>query len=136
MRLPQINAREWCSIAPHLPATGGAGKPRSDDRLMLSAFFYAEACRCTLESLPSAYGNPRSLRTRRQRWTADGTLPKLMQAGTPVIARMRRQFWGLVRDASDVDSPNWKSSSEFFGKGIIRRLAHMGPRGRYADRRR
>jgi transposase len=108
MRLPLITAREWKSIAPLLPPTGGPGKPREDDRPYVSAFYYCAACQCTLESLPAAYGNPRSQRIRKQRWTADGTLPRLMKAGEPVITRMRRQFWGLVRDASDVDSPDSK----------------------------
>ena len=96
MRLPMITLAEWKKLAPLLPPTGGPGKPRSDDRLMLSGLFYSAATKCTLESLPPGYGNPRSLRTRRQRWTADGTLPRLMQAGAPVIERMRRGYWGLV----------------------------------------
>ena len=75
MRIPLITLREWKSISPHLPPTGGPGKPRSDDRLMLSGLFYAEATRCSLESLPAGYGNPRSLRTRKLRWERDGTLP-------------------------------------------------------------
>ena len=136
MRIPTITAREWKSIAPHLPPTGGPGKPRSDDRLMVSAFFYAAATKCSLESLPVGYGNPRSLRTRRSRWTADGTLPRLMQAGAPVIARMRNAYWGLIRDASDTTSPDWRTSSEFFGRGVIPRLPRLAPKGRYADRRR
>ena len=137
MRLPMINASEWRMLAPHLPPTGGAGRPRLDDRLMLSAFFYAAACNCSLDSLPAGrYGNARSLRTRRQRWEADGTLATLMKIGAPVIARMRNAYWGELRAASDIDSPDWNHSSEFFGKGVIPRLPRSEPRGRYADRRR
>ena len=73
-------ANELWLQAPLLPPTGGPGKPSLDDRLMVSAFFYAEACRCSLDCLPAGYGNPRSLRTRRQRWQADGTMAKLMKA--------------------------------------------------------
>ncbi len=68
------------------PTTQASGA--RDDRLYVSAFYYAEATRSSLESLPAAYGNPRSLRTRRQRWERDGTLSKLMEAGAPVIDRM------------------------------------------------
>ena len=136
MRVPLINAREWKSISPLLPPRNGPGKPRQDDRLMLSAFFYCVATQCALESLPVAYGNPRSLRTRRQRWQADGTLAKLMQAGVPAIARMRDVYWGRVCAASDVDSPDWRTSREFFGRGVIPRAPHVQPKGRYADRRR
>jgi hypothetical protein len=114
-----------------LPPTGGPGKPRQDDRRFVSAFFYSEATRSSLDSLPLTYGNARSLRTRRQRWTVDGMLPRLMKAGEPVSQRMRRAYWGLIRDAT-LDS---KNSREFFGKGVIARQPHMEPRGRYADRR-
>ena len=136
MRLPMITLAEWSSISPLLPPTGGPGKPRSDDRLMLSGLFYSAATKCTLECLPPGYGNPRSLRTRRPRWPADGTLPRLMQAGAPVIERMRHVYWGLMRDASDTASPDWRTSSEFFGRGVIPRLPRLAPKGRYADRRR
>jgi hypothetical protein len=132
MRLPMITVREWRSIAPLLPPTGGPGKPRQDDRRYVSALFYAEACNCSLESLPPTYGNPRSLRTRRQRWERDGTLRKLFEAGEPVIARMHADYWDLIRDAPI----NWNNSREFFGKGVVPRLPHTEPRGRYAARRR
>jgi transposase len=132
MRLPQVTDREWRLIAPLLPPAHGPGKPRRDDRRYLSAFFYAAACNCSLESLPAAYGNARSLRTRRQRWQADGTLARLMEAGAPVIARLRAGYWGLIRDAS----LDWRNSSEFFGQGAIPKLPRLQPRGRYAGRQR
>jgi hypothetical protein len=53
-----------------------------------------------------------------------------MQAGAPVIERMRDGYWGLIRDAS----LDWRNSSEFFGRGVIPRRAE--PRGRYARRQR
>jgi hypothetical protein len=97
--------------------------------------FYAEACKCSLDFLPAGYGNARSLRTRRSRWLANGTLPQLMEAGEHVIRRMRREYAGLIRDASDVDSPDWQTSSEFFGHGdAIPWQPHLQPKGRYADR--
>jgi hypothetical protein len=37
---------------PAAPAAG-PGKPRLNDRLMLSGIFYAEACKCSLDSLPA-----------------------------------------------------------------------------------
>ena len=94
-------------------------EPRLNDRLVVSAFYYAAATRCSLESLPPAYGNLRSLRTRRQRWEVDGTLTRLMEVGAPVIERMRHGYLGLILDAS-------------FGHGVIPKLPHAAPRGRYA----
>ena len=71
MRIPLITVHEWRSIAPLLPPTNGPDKARHGDRLYVSAFYYAEATRSSLENLPAAYGNPRLLRTRRQRWERD-----------------------------------------------------------------
>jgi hypothetical protein len=51
-----------------------------------------------------------------------------MQTGAPVIARMRRQYWDAIRAASDTSSPNWRTSEEFFGKGLIPRLPGVSPR--------
>jgi hypothetical protein len=130
--LPMIHVAEWKKLEPLLPPAGGPGKPRSDDRLMLSAFYYAEACRCSLDSLPAGYGNKSSLQSRRRRWTVDGTLPRLMEAGAPVIARMHANYWDLIHDAPI----NWNNSREFFGRGVIPKLPHAQPRGRYAGRQR
>jgi transposase len=104
MRLPRITNAEWKLIAPLLPPNNGTGRPRQSDRRYCSAFFCAEACQCSLESLPG-YANPRSLRTRRQRWEADGTLAMVMEAGASVIQRMRREYWGKLHSASNVGSP-------------------------------
>ena len=95
MRIPLITVHEWRSIAPLLPPTNDPGKARHGDRLYVSAFYYAEATRSSLENLQAAYGNPRLLRTRRQRWERDGVLGKLMEAGGPVIARMKAGYCGL-----------------------------------------
>jgi transposase len=104
---------------------------------MLSGLFYAEAAKCSLQSLPDGYGNPRSLQTRRQRWQADGTLAKLMKAGAPAIARMHGIYWGAIRERTLDTAVDWQNSSEFWGRGVMPKApAHMRPRGRYADRRR
>ena len=133
VQIPMIKARRMEADSTLLAPAHGPGKPGQDDRRYVSAFFYAAACNCSLESLPAAYGKARSLRTRRQRWEADGTLARLMEAGAPVIARLRAGYWGLIHDAS----LDWKNSSRsFLGKGVIPRAPHTEPRGRYADRRR
>ena len=138
MPLPMITAAEWRKIEPLLPPTGGPGKPRSDDRLMLSGLFYSAATKCSLESLPAAYGNPRSLRTRKQRWEASGTLPRLMEAGEPAITRMRDVYWGRIRDHTIAASADgYRNSREFWGRGVMPKQPHLQPKGRYAaDRRR
>ena len=133
MRVPQLTAAEWKLIAPTLPAHHGAGRPRQNDRLFVSAILYAAACRCSLESLPSGYPLARSLRTRRLTWQRDGTLEKVMMAGKPAIARMHDEYIQRLRAHSD-DPRNW--GSPIFGTGVIPKLAHARPRGRYAGRQR
>jgi len=133
MRLPMINAREWRTIAPLLPPTGGVGRPRLDDRRVLSALLYATATECSLQSLPPGYANWHSLQSRRAHWQDLGLWPELLQAGAPTIARMKAVYWGLIRDASF----DYRNSSEFWGRGVMpKRPAHMRPRGRYAAHRR
>ena len=132
MRIPLITVHEWRSIAPLLPPTNDPGKSRQDDRLYVSAFYYAEATRSSLENLPAAFGNPRLLRTRRQRWERDGVLGKLMKAGAPVIERMRAGYLNLIRGAS-ID---WKNSIDLFDRSVIAQLPHTEPRGQHAARRR
>ena len=139
MRVLMINAREWRTIAPLLPPPGCPGKPRLADRRMLSGLFYSAACGCSLDSLPAAYGNKSSLQSRRRRWTADGTLAKLMQASAPIVARMRAAYYGAIRDATlEASANDYRNSREFWGRGMMPKApAHMRPRGRYAaDRRR
>jgi transposase len=131
MRLPQVTAAEWRKIEPTLPKFK-TGRPRNDDRFFISAFCWCEATNCTPECLPVGYPNPRSLRVRRLRWQQEGCWDQILTAARPAIARMHRDYWGLIRDAS----LDWKNSTQFFGRGVIPRLPHTEPRGRYADRRR
>ena len=114
MHVPRLTAAEWKLIAPHLPPTGGPGKPRQDDKAFVSAFCYAAACGCSLQNLPSGYPNPTSLQTRRHRWRQIGAWDRIMGEAAPVVARMRNKYWGLIRAASDTGSPHWKHSSEIF----------------------
>lgn len=137
MRLLTINSREWKYLAPLLPPTGGVGRPRLDDRLVLSGLLYSEACRCSLRSLPPKYGNWHSLQSRRAHWQATGLWPELLQAGAPTIARMKANYWGVIRDASlEASANDYRNSREFWGRGVMpKKPVHMRPRGRYADRR-
>lgn len=131
MRLPQVTAAEWRQIEPTLP-TFKTGRPRNDDKMFISALCWCEATGCTPECLPAGYPNPRSLRVRRLRWQQEGCWDRILAAAKPTIARMHRDYSGLVRDAS-LDRVN---STQFFGQGVIPKLPRLQPRGRYAGRQR
>jgi transposase len=128
MRVLLLTDAEWEAVAPLLPPTGGPGRPRQDDKVFMSAFAYAAACGCSLDAL-EGYGNPRSLRTRWQRWQQAGIAAKLMAAAAPAIKRMQADYWQLVRDAPI----NWDNSAEFFGTAVPK-PRHLQPRGRYGRR--
>jgi transposase len=127
-----VNSDEWRAIAPLLPPNHGPGKARLDDRLMLSAFYYAEATQSSLECLPAAYGNPRSLRTRRQHWEADGTLARLMEVGKPVIERMKIGYLNLICGASLRSTKH----ERVFRSRRDPEIAPCPTEGRYATRQR
>jgi transposase len=133
MRVPQCNSREWRQIEAVLPKHRAAGRPRQNDRLFVSAILYAAACSCSLESLPSGYPPASSLRTRRLTWQRDGTLERVMMTGKPAIARMYDEYIQRLRAHSD-DTKNW--GKPIFGTGVIPKLPHAQPRGRYAGRQR
>jgi transposase len=90
--IPRLTSGEWRQIAPILPP-GKQMRSRHRDRDVVTALLYAEAARCSLELVPAQYGiGFRSLSTRRLRWRADGTWPRLLEAGEPAIVRMRREL--------------------------------------------
>jgi transposase len=90
--IPRLTPNEWRLIASVLPP-GKATRRRHDDRAVVDALLYCEAARCALEAVPDQYKvGCRTLRTRRTRWRADGTWPKLMDRSEAAITRMRREI--------------------------------------------
>jgi transposase len=88
--IPHLTADEWRRIAPILPA-GKQMRSRLSDRTVIEALLFTVAARCSIERVPHEFGvSSRTLRTRQSRWRADGTWPRLLEAGGPAIARMRR----------------------------------------------
>ena len=120
--------------APRAPGCG-PGRPRQNDRQFLSAVCLKAATGASFECLPPGYGNPRSLRTRWQRWQQDGTIARLAPSLAPVVERMERDYRDRILRASLAGSPQHKSAVEFFGYGAIPKLPRLRPRGRYARER-
>ena len=96
--VPRLTSAEWRVIKLILPP-GKQTRRRHEDRAVVDALFYCEAARCSLEGVPHQYKiGCRALRTRQSRWRADGTWPKLLAAGDPAIARMRREIYNGQED--------------------------------------
>src|SRR4051812_16441167 len=83
----ELSDDEWSAIAPTLPSAPQDAR-RVSDRLVIAALLAAEASQLSLETIaPSFRLAAPTLRTRRARWAADGTLPQLIDAGGPAIRR-------------------------------------------------
>ena len=104
--IPKLTEREWRKIATVLPATGGVGRPRQDDRRAVNELLYFEVEVRSVwagASLQSLYGRPRAavLVVKRARWKENGTWQRLIDAGRPALMRWRKQRHRDYGDNSD-----------------------------------
>lgn len=83
---------EWKRIAKTLPNASQDAR-RISDRLVIGALLAIEASGMSAEIVAQQFGiAPQTLRTRRARWTHDGTLAKIFDAGAPAIERLRNAY--------------------------------------------
>ena len=61
----------WAAIEPHLPR-GKAGKPRVDDRRVMSGILHVLKTGCRWRDVPAAYGPPTTVYNRYHRWARRG----------------------------------------------------------------
>lgn len=74
-----LSERQFARIAPHLP-TDTRGKPRVDDRRVISGIIQIMLSGARWEDAPSAYGPRKTLYNRFQRWAAKGVWARLFEA--------------------------------------------------------
>jgi transposase len=74
-----LSEREWQKIKPLLPVFRG-GKPRLNDRLIISGILLSLSTACPWRELPAIYGSPNTLMSRYNRWKKDGTLDRICRA--------------------------------------------------------
>jgi transposase len=70
---------QWARVEPLL-AVRKAGRPRCNDRLMVSGIVLAMRTGCPWRELPAVYGIPNTLMSRYNRWKKDGTIDKIAAA--------------------------------------------------------
>jgi transposase len=58
----------WRALEPHLPR-GKPGKPRVDDRVVISGILHVLKTGCRWRDVPSAYGPPTTVYNRYNRWS-------------------------------------------------------------------
>jgi transposase len=76
----------WAAIEPHLPR-GLPGKPRVDDRRVISGILHVLKTGCRWRDVPSAYGPPTTIYNRFTRWSSRGIWQRMferMAAAGPV----------------------------------------------------
>ena len=74
-----LNDREFARLAPHLP-TDTRGKPRVDDRRVISGIIHVLKSGCRWADSPLVYGPRKTLYNRFVRWAAKGVWLEIFHA--------------------------------------------------------
>ncbi len=75
-RLFWLSDEVWERIEPHLPH-GQPGKPRVDDRRLISGILHVLKVGCRCQDTPSAYGPHTTVYNRYNRWSQRGVWQRL-----------------------------------------------------------
>ena len=63
-----LSDETWEAFEPHLPR-GKPGKPRVDDRIVISGILHVLKTGCRWRDVPSVYGPPTTIYNRYNRWS-------------------------------------------------------------------
>ena len=63
-----LSDEAWKTLEPHLPH-GKPGKPRVDDRTVISGILHVLKTGCRWRDVPPAYGPPTTIYNRSNRWS-------------------------------------------------------------------
>jgi transposase len=74
-----LTDEQFARLEPHLP-TDTRGKPRVDDRRVISGIIHVLLSGCRWKDAPSPYGPRKTLYNRFQRWAAKGIWADAFQA--------------------------------------------------------
>lgn len=94
-----LNDEQWRQIEPHLP-TDLRGKPREDDRRVISGIVHILKSGCHWKDCPPEYGPPMTIYNRFARWVECGVWERLFRA---LAARGRSGEVQMI-DATHVSS--------------------------------
>lgn len=67
----------WAVLDPHLPR-GLSGKPRVDDRRVISGILHVLKTGCRWRDVPAAYGPPTTIYNRYNRWSKRGIWQRIL----------------------------------------------------------
>src|SRR5690348_13004316 len=74
-----LSDEQFARLKPHLPSDT-RGKPRVDDRRVISGIIHVLKCGCRWIDAPSAYGPRKTLYNRFVRWSAKGVWERVFDA--------------------------------------------------------
>ncbi|MFE0462361.1 IS5 family transposase [Kitasatospora sp. NPDC058965] len=80
MRRHELSDAEWAVLSRFLPSSGTAGRPRSDDRVVLNGIVWKLRTGSSWRDVPERYGSWQTLYTRFRRWALDGTFSRMLRA--------------------------------------------------------
>lgn len=108
-----VSDEAWGTIEPHLPR-GRPGKPRVDDRTVISGILHVLKTGCRWRDLTAAYGPPTTIHNRYNRWSQRGIWQRLFEK---VAAA------GPVPSELSIDSSNVKAHRSAAGskRGSIKK---------------
>jgi transposase len=90
-RLFWLSDKAWAAISPHLPR-GRPGKPRVDDRRVISGILHVLKTGCRWRDTPREYGPATTIYNRYNRWSQRGLWQRLfakMAASGPVPSELQ-----------------------------------------------
>ena len=120
-----LSDETWAVIEPHLPH-GKPGKPRVDDRRVISGILHVLKTGCRWRDVPSAYGPASTIYNRYNRWARRGLWQRLFER----VAASDQMPQELLIDSSHVKAH--RSAAGGKGGSGHRR---SGARGAAAPRR-
>ncbi|WP_371628189.1 MULTISPECIES: IS5 family transposase [unclassified Streptomyces] len=80
VRRHELSDAEWAVLSRLLPSSGTAGRPRSDDRVVLNGIVWKLRTGSAWRDVPERYGSWQTLYTRFRRWALDGTFSRMLRA--------------------------------------------------------
>jgi transposase len=115
-----LSDEAWEALKPHLPS-GKPGKPRVDDRTVISGILHVLKVGCRWRDVPADYGPPTTIYNRYHRWSQRGIWQRIFEK----IAAA-----GPVPDELSIDSSHVKAHRSAQGskggrgrKRLARRVA-------------
>lgn len=79
VRRHELSDAEWAVLSRLLPSSGTAGRPRSDDRVVLNGIVWKLRTGSAWRDVPERYGSWQTLYTRFRRWALDGTFSRMLR---------------------------------------------------------